>query len=1560
MDKSSHTLKSKRRRQEWTSTRRTRRKNSILSCTNVSISGNTESQIVWRDSPADKQIKVSGTGKIAVRREMQGFVGRLERASQQSSPFSSDEDKKLERREWIRTRRKQTEGEKAISRYTVLTGFLEQEEGDDGTLDGQRTSTGAKIRRSIERGESQDELFSVLDKMEQKYASSDVKRVLIASKTTSFDPKEHHYQHLKTPPIAVSSSQTDTMNLTLSAAPTYSLTDAQSVRSVRTQEADKTHKVTTSRDGVSAVVATEEQEAIKMPVKSTVVEADAFDDLTDESWALLDQLQSQRAPVEVTQSSQMELVASQNCALTPRPVPSAAPNELTRPPLMPSTNISASMVRPMHGGQLLHPTENYKRFLILEVDRDVVNRSLLLRLLDDEDVQLEAILSDDWYDVVVKAGDTINIIFTEQDSAEFFSQGGCEGHVDRQLLRIQVDNTHNIVVVHPDILVSPTRVTASFGCLRRAVLQETLAVSRPTNEKAFLGTLKHDLFERALLNDLYSAERLLEAAERIVKSNTLGLVECGLNEEKALSELQNVIEDYRSWINGAIVGSGTLIDGTSSQNASKVCVSRVLATEEMMWSTKWGLKGATDASVAGTIVGLRNGKESDESVGTEVVLPLELKTGSKKYAGVEHHGQVILYTLLLNERYRQRCQEGLLIYVSPIETNRITAMTTHVRGLIMARNNFASALAKAKAVGSSTSAQALPPMIRNRTDCERCFQVDECVLHHAATENGTEESSGLDELFTAKTKHLGEADLNYFKHWSRLIDLEQQHAEKNLRALWLQVGLKRELAQESTTCLAHLKLVSDTPALSESGAKRTLRFVRDRRKRKDIDLESGCKSNLQPTSFAGVHFRVNDRVILSAESLDGKSLLVHVSRATVCKIEYGLVTIEARQCIPSIVISGQSTVGKEYTWRLDKDTIMSGLRRAKENLVRLFIGPSPEMISAGTALMSRPELHVRMASMAFVEGMSDDDTIGVGDTRRRNLIVHLTRPHFIPSQVTDLVTQRCQGCATDDYDGSVAALGQALLDTFFELNIDQQQAVQRVLSSLDYALVLGMPGTGKTATIAFTVRVLLFLGFSVLVTSYTHSAVDNLLLKLLAYEVPMLRIGNTAQVHPQIANFTLDRQAEREGITSVQTMEAKLINAQLVGCTCLSVNSHVLFTKRRFDYCIVDEATQITQPIALSALRCADTFVLVGDHYQLPPLVANAQARKEGMDVSLFRRLAEAHPQATQQLSYQYRMNKDIMLLANRLVYDNKLKCGSFEVASNHLDITWQRQDTIEEHLMWPIQMLTKKQGVVFLNTDTMGGVTVESLGAALMGTNGRRRMENIVEAQLVAGLVELLVLGSVPAEEIAIISPFRSQVALIRQHLTGVAAFRRAGAFDWIHLIEVSTIDKYQGKDKDVILVSFVRCNEEKHVGELLTDWRRINVALTRAKQKLLLVGSKSTLSGGSALFHVLSSVTQQQDWEYKLLHNSVETLRQLAVHVATSVEPDPEQGAMSKSHVRSTSEKNVSVSILQRSASSNNGDIESLVPDVSNVPKMRPHQRPCPAQLKPVSRDIFGEISR
>uniref|UniRef100_K3X802 DNA replication ATP-dependent helicase/nuclease n=1 Tax=Globisporangium ultimum (strain ATCC 200006 / CBS 805.95 / DAOM BR144) TaxID=431595 RepID=K3X802_GLOUD len=1562
-----------------------------------------ETKIVWKDSPVEKQIKVSGTGKLAVRKEMQGFVGRLARASIESPQTGADASElsssppdhhstrdhlfnhAFGKRKAAVTRGhdcgnkeddehqcRQSAGinkgahpdtDATVSRhlfYSPESGNARKNVGTPPRHTNyplQRATSSAREKNThvnhaispttppqLVKSDSQDELLLILDNMDKKYSSQD--EPLPASKPTPAIPVVRA--------ATVQQSSVSSSNRVAAVSPSVAAPVSYASSTASFLDTQVLQYLTPETNASAETEELEDSPECGSP-------------LTEESWDLLDQLEFQ-----ATQriSASQEAGHSHDPQVTPpplAPIPSSMAKQTYSNNRSPAPEAHSEMVTPGREARRSASgnvrESDYKRFLVLEVDCDMYHRRLVLRLLDEQENHIEAVLADDWFDTMIEAGDTINIVFTERESTGLFSQVVVNQGIDSSSRTpnltnvIQVDNEHNIVILHPDVLVSPTSVTTSFGCLRRAILRETLNVNRPTNQKAFLGTLKHNLFEKSLLQGEFSAEFLLREAHKIVYDNILGLVECGLDEQTTLLEMKKVIEDYRKWLVEALGREGVALNEPPPGTGARVKIHKVLATEEMMWSIKWGLKGATDASVEATFLTNAVGVQAEK-----VVLPLELKTGSKVYAGVEHQGQVILYTLLLNERYRQRCQDGLLMYVPGIETNRIAAMATHIRGLIIARNKFASSMAKVKALGSSSSSQIFPPMLRSRRDCERCFQIDECVLHHAAVENGTEESSGLEDVFTNKTGHLSGADLSYFKLWNRMIDLEQQHAEKNLRALWLQVGWKREQARGDSSCIASLSLVLDEPAFSDRGTSRMLRFQRDPRRKMDLgsQLHASSSTPVVLLPFLELGFRVDDQVILSAESLDGTKLLVHIARAKIVALEPTSITVEAYQSIPSIVAAGKSTVGKDFTWRLDKNAIITGLNRAKENLVRLFIGPPPELTKIGTCGDSRPEIKALQST--------ESNPSSIGDTRRRNLIVHLDRPRFKPCRVSELLMQRCKIFARTPSYAEINRNGKVLLDHFFRLNTDQQRAVQKVLSSVDYALVLGMPGTGKTSTISFAVRVLLFLGFSVLVTSYTHSAVDNLLLKLLEFKLPMLRIGNPSHVHPQLADFTLERQAATRGVNSVREMESLMQIAQLVGCTCLSVNSHILFRKRRFDFCIVDEATQTTQPVVLGALHCADTFVLVGDHYQLPPLVASAQARKEGMDVSLFRRLSEAHPAAVQQLSFQYRMNADIMVLANRLVYGGKLKCGSFQVASNHLSlnlvpIVAKRQ----HHVPWPAKVLSSNQGVMFVDTDSLDQASESATGPVDgVGKRGRKRMENVVEAQVIVALVELLLHGGVNAQEVAVISPFRSQVSLISRHLA--EALTKTG-FTQLSVVEVSTIDKYQGKDKDVMLVSFVRSNEENHVGELLMDWRRINVALTRAKQKLLLVGSLSTLGGGSPLFSVLSQAIKERQWQLRLakdalteLDEYVQAVRNSSIAMKRS-EPDPERDEDSL-----TQDGYSEVSVLHPSG--DNEDIEGLVRSISSVnhitrrpgaTALRVQQAPLHAshpQLKPITRDILGEM--
>ena len=168
-----------------------------------------------------------------------------------------------------------------------------------------------------------------------------------------------------------------------------------------------------------------------------------------------------------------------------------------------------------------------------------------------------------------------------------------------------------------------------------------------------------------------------------------------------------------------------------------------------------------------------------------------------------------------------------------------------------------------------------------------------------------------------------------------------------------------------------------------------------------------------------------------------------------------------------------------------------------------------------------------------------------------------------------------------------------------------------------------------------------------LLASFTNAAVDNILIKLQAYgNLDLLRIGSVSAVHPSVVEYTVAGGLVEHTPSSLRRAYGC---AAVVATTCLGTK-HAMFSKRSFDYCIVDEASQISQAMCLGPLRCATVFVLVGDHYQLPPLVRSASAQSQGMGVSLFSRLAEAHPQAVHKLNAQYRMNEPIMSLANELV----------------------------------------------------------------------------------------------------------------------------------------------------------------------------------------------------------------------------------------------------------------------------------------------------------------------
>uniref|UniRef100_A0A3Q1KB82 DNA replication ATP-dependent helicase/nuclease n=1 Tax=Anabas testudineus TaxID=64144 RepID=A0A3Q1KB82_ANATE len=446
--------------------------------------------------------------------------------------------------------------------------------------------------------------------------------------------------------------------------------------------------------------------------------------------------------------------------------------------------------------------------------------------------------------------------------------------------------------------------------------------------------------------------------------------------------------------------------------------------------------------------------------------------------------------------------------------------------------------------------------------------------------------------------------------------------------------------------------------------------------------------------------------------------------------------------------------------------------------------------------------------------------------RLRELVVDLRPPEFI-SNLSSVLPRDAKDTVANILKG---------------LNKPQKQAMKKVLLSKDYTLIVGMPGTGKTTTICTLVRILHACGFSVLLTSYTHSAVDNILLKLKRFRVGFLRLGQGQKVHPDILAYT-EESARKKGVHTLSELE-QLYNKELVvGTTCMGIK-HPIFTRRRFDFCIVDEASQISQPICLGPLFYAKRFVLVGDHQQLPPIVQNKEARSLGMDESLFKRL-ELHSEAVVQLNVQYRMNRQIMSLSNSLMYEGRLECGSERTASALLTLPFllsiqsemnsYSQTNPEHDLTWIQATLLPSNPVCFLDCSMVPALESVERGG----------VSNHTEAALIHKLLSLLIKAGCKPSDIGVIAPYRQQ-------LKAISALLQSSAFIGV---EVNTVDRYQGRDKSLIVLSFVKST----LGELLKDWRRLNVAITRAKHKLLMVGSASTLHRYAPVEKLLHHLQQE-----------------------------------------------------------------------------------------------------
>ena len=424
------------------------------------------------------------------------------------------------------------------------------------------------------------------------------------------------------------------------------------------------------------------------------------------------------------------------------------------------------------------------------------------------------------------------------------------------------------------------------------------------------------------------------------------------------------------------------------------------------------------------------------------------------------------------------------------------------------------------------------------------------------------------------------------------------------------------------------------------------------------------------------------------------------------------------------------------------------------------------------------------------------------------------------------------------------------------LNASQEKAVNQVLCAKEVAVVHGPPGTGKTTTLVEAVYETLHRENQVMVSAQSNTAVDWIAEKLVDRGIPVLRIGNPTRVNDKMLAFTYERRFEahsdypelwqirktiremtgrlrksgREDRERLHNQLTKLrvratgleiridtelfTEARVIACTLVGAASRVL-ERKRFSSLFIDEAAQAIEAACWIAISRADRVILAGDHCQLPPTIKCIEAARGGLGRTLLEKVVLHKPETVSLLKIQYRMHEDIMRFPSRWFYHDELEAAPEVKYRGILDFDTPASwiDTSELDL----QEKAVAEGTGRLNTGE-----AELLVRELKNYMERIGIRRILEEHI----------------DFGVISPYRAQVHYLRHLLKKEPFFRPCR-----RLITVHTVDGFQGQERDVIMISLVRANEKGQIG-FLRDLRRMNVAITRARMKLLILGEAVTLT--------------------------------------------------------------------------------------------------------------------
>ncbi|KAL4456950.1 hypothetical protein ABPG74_014588 [Tetrahymena malaccensis] len=1032
-----------------------------------------------------------------------------------------------------------------------------------------------------------------------------------------------------------------------------------------------------------------------------------------------------------------------------------------------------------------------------------------------------------------------------------------EPYDNQQKVMKEVFSNSNILILEPDQMLYPTLIALSMSCYRTPLIKMKFKVTESTNWNMLKGVILHDIFQHLMtLHSQNEIENIIQKNPDSFLSDIIQQLYTKYLEELFLlgkciitfeSEIKQIAKNLINFVQNYLI-KGEQIHTKKSNR--KIKILKLIENEMVVNNEALGLKGQIDCVFSCEV---EEQIPDEKNKKYKCFLPFELKTGGKKKQIYED--QNLFYCLLLNQKYdRKQNLEGFLYYLSLNDLSTLCPTKQYSVNLINRRNKLAKFIKNMETQGK------MPEINTNRPDiCKFCYEKEACYANQIVEDfENIKDIEDLPENYKLNQQFeyfhnfydsLTEGSKLYLKKWINLIQMEQQcdsdikkdKKQKLLNEADNQLIFKTEnfdqffssQVDQLQSSSYSLSINSQTQSQSSLQSKDCSRDSNASQKEQEyfIYLRKECPS-LSKLIAIGEFYKESESFVLQQMDIKCKFKAVLVEKTLqeqnhfiILKLKsiQGQVNFDKKK-VEKIL---QSKIGNSLYWSIEsynKDQYPD----QRQNVLNLILNKLANQSESHQQLIENYNLKQRNSD--FISAILDKFP-----------------PKFQNREFTD-----------EKIDQILSNYPNLLRNT------DQADSIRKILKSESLTCILGMPGTGKTYLIAHLIKILADQKKYVLVTSFTNSALDNIIVKLL-------------EIFPEIKNICLRKGSNKNLIHSVAQEilynpysfqeESEFSNylkqKQIFFATIIGSNNKLFHSEKiSFDYCIVDEASQCVEPLCLGPMLICNKSILIGDHFQLQPLVKNEEAGKQGLSISLFERMCNEYPQCYVKLKSQFRMNNKIMELSNIMVYENQLKAYDDSIGLRKIKINEEYLKKITNQSL--NYCMRPDNEVVFIDTSKLEqNFKVEGAEEDLVQKQSIE--ENRFQIKFICLLIKKFQEANIQNKDMALITPYNFYRVQFLKYLNSFHIEQSD--------LELFTVDKSQGIDKDIIILHISDKIGNDH---LLSNWRRTNVAITRSKMKLIIVGNQKVLNLYKPTLDSLMTILLQKKYVYQLQQNDMQDIQE------------------------------------------------------------------------------------